>query len=148
VAYCTLDHIKMLISMQTLLLLCDDDNVGAIVTTPPNTAFLNVEYAISQADNLIDSYIGGRYTLPLTAVPGLIRDASANLAACNLYGRKLDIETPQGVLERRKMVIKWLDDIKAGSAGVPELESGEAAVYKSSRSAEEKMFPDDVLEQM
>jgi phage gp36-like protein len=87
VAYSTLTTIKSLQPEKILLQLADDTGAGAFVETPtPNVAMQNVTSAIVDADTVIDSYLSGRYEVPVSApVPTIVRQISANLALCNLY---------------------------------------------------------------
>lgn len=146
-AYSTLDDIKRLTSYETLLQLCDDDQVGDIVVSPPNTAYQNVVQAIEQADNVIDSYIGGRYELPLESTPASVADCSANFALCNLFDRRRELDVPEGVEARRKRFMDWLKDIQAERAVIPELHAAKSASSKVDKTADDRMFTDTVLDQ-
>jgi len=145
--YSTHTAIAGLISNATLLQLCDDDAVGEIVITPPNTAYTNIVQAIAQADNLIDSYVGSKYTLPFATTPASIADCSANLALCNLYDRRREMDVPEGVERRRKQFTQWLKDIQAGRATIPELQSSKPASYVVSKSEDDRVFTSDILSQ-
>jgi len=60
--------LKTLLSLQpkeVLLQLTDDDASGDFVSSPQNSAYRNAAAAINEASDIIDSYIGGRYALPL-----------------------------------------------------------------------------------
>ena len=73
--------------------------------------------AISQADGLIDSYLRGGHTVPLTPVPTEVRDCSAFLALCGMYERRPSsfINGLPPVLEvRRAEWIAWLKDVRDG----------------------------------
>ncbi|MFA5751115.1 MAG: DUF1320 domain-containing protein [Candidatus Paceibacterota bacterium] len=144
-AYSTHDDIKRLISYDTLLQLCDDDNVGDIVVDPPNTAYANVLQAIVQADNTIDSYIATKHTLPLAITPGCVKDCSANLALCNLYDRRREMDVPEGVERRRKQFTQWLKDVQMGKATIMELQSEQPASYIVNKTSSDQIFTDDLL---
>ena len=145
--YSTLDDLKKALPVQTLLQLCDDDNVGVIVTSPPNTAYNNIVHAIEQADNLIDSYVGDRYDIPEEDVPGVIRDASVNLAICFLFDRKREMDVPDGVERRRKAAITWLKDVQSKKASIPELKESRNPMYSVSKTEDDRMFTDTILDQ-
>jgi len=145
--YSSVTDIKRLISEATLLQLCDDDNVGAIVESPSNTAYLNIVAAIEQADALINTYIGGRYTVPVTLdpLPQILRDASGNLAVCNLFDRRREMDVPEGVERRRKSILQVLKDIAAGTAEIAELSSASSASILTNKTAADRMFTDTLL---
>jgi phage gp36-like protein len=138
--------LRGLISNEILLQLCDDDGVGAFVTDPANTAYTNLVQAIVQADNTIDSYLTGHYDVPLPETPPSVADASANLALCNLYGRRHEMIVPDGIAARRKDVMKWLVDVQEGKANIPELYTDAPSSALSSRTADDRVFTDDVLD--
>lgn len=146
--YSSLAMLIGLIGREILLQLCDDDGVGDFVVTPtPNTAYTNLLQAINQADHTIDSYLSGRYALPLETTPASIADASANLALCNLYGRRHETDMPAGIEARRKSAMKWLADVQDGRANIPEIAALRGATAISSRSDDDRIFSDSVLEQ-
>ena len=146
-AYCAYTDIISLISKDTLLQLCDDDNVGDIVVSPPNTAYSNIVAAIAKADAKIDSYIDSRYALPLATVPDQVRDASADLALCNLYYRRRELDVPEGIERREKNVIAWLKDVQAGRASIPDLtEEVSDRGYVVSKTEDDRYFNDDLMD--
>lgn len=145
-AYCDHNDIVRLISKETLLQLCDDDDVGDIVVSPPNTAYSNIVSAIAEADATIDSYIDSRYALPLESTPHQIKNASANLALCNLYFRRRELDVPDGIERREKKWLSWLKDVQAGKASIPDLtEEVSDRGYVVSKTDEDRVFSDDVL---
>lgn len=146
--YASLDMLRGLIGDEILLQLCDDDGVGSFVAEPENTAYRNLRVNIEQADNLIDTYLSGRYALPLTATPVSIADASANLALCNLYLRRHEMETPAGIEKRRKQVIEWLQSVQRGDVNIPELYSEKGPFALSSKTADDRIFTDSLLGKM
>lgn len=145
--YCTFDNLKAAISESTLLQLCDDDNVGAFIVDPPNTAYNALLSAIRKADSEIDSHLAGRYDVPvdLVPVPPLINSVSIDLAICNLYGRRRELDVPEGIDQRRKAATKILQEIRAGRMDIPELSADSPAVVLCSKNASDRVFTDDVL---
>lgn len=96
--------------------LTDDDNTGVV-----NDAV--VSGIISDADELIDGHLMGRYALPLTIIPGIVRSLSLDISAYNLYGRRAEFEIPKSVSDKYSAALKVLasiqkGDIKLGVAGV------------------------------
>ena len=96
--YSTLTDIKKLIPEDTVIQLTDDENTGAVVES-------RVTEAIAQADAEIDSYCGGKYSVPFTTVPDIVKKISVDIAIYNLYSRKVE-EIPETRADRYKMLYK------------------------------------------
>jgi phage gp36-like protein len=149
--YSTLADLKELIPEISLLQLADDEVLGLFQVSPPNAAYKRVLTAIGDADMVIDSYLRGRYELPLTSTPAEINRISAQLAVCNLFARKHEHALPEGLVQRRKDNIEWLKNIQKGiavldvAAAVKELPASGMAV---DRTEDDRMFPDSLLSRM
>lgn len=106
--YCTLADIQATVPASDLIQLTDD-------TVPPAAVNqVNVDRAITDAGELIDGYLRGRYALPLSPVPGLINTLAADVAVYRLYARRIKLTPPDGVTERYKNALKILEQIQAG----------------------------------
>lgn len=109
-AYTTTQRIIDAITLQSLIHLTDDTNqdaVGAAV----------VDAAITSADTLIDTYLGGRYAIPVAApVPDVIVKISTDLTIYNLYLRRFDANE-DALKVARKRYEDALDLLKRISAG-------------------------------
>jgi phage gp36-like protein len=146
-AYSTLTTLKSLQPETVLLQLADDDGDGEFDAQENNAAYRNVVSAIEDADTVIDSYLSGRYEVPVTApLPVIIRQISANLAICNLYERKRELDVPEGIADRRKRYMQILRDIKAETADIPELSKRAPAAFLNSKSGCPAVFGDDLLD--
>ena len=75
--YSSLADLQNKISDSQLIQLTDDS--GATID------LIKIEAAITEADDLIDSYLGKVKTVPLSPVPGLVKNLSVNMAVWNLY---------------------------------------------------------------
>jgi phage gp36-like protein len=105
--YCIQSDIEKRIPEDILIELTDDDGTGMVDTG-------NVDRAIEDADDEIDSFLGLQYALPLDSVPGLVRRMSVDLAVCNLYGRRPHLTIPETQKERCDSARKILEKIAAG----------------------------------
>lgn len=110
--YCTISDLTTRYSAQELIDLSDraDPPVGAI-----DTAVLDA--AIAEAGAVIDSYLGGRYTLPLATTPPALTAAACHLTRYALY----DDRAPERVRELRDEAVAWLRDLAAGRAVLPDV---------------------------
>jgi phage gp36-like protein len=106
-AYCTRSDIEKQIPEEILIQLTDDEGTGLVDTD-------NVDRAIEDADDEIDSFLALAYSLPLASVPGLVRRMSVDLAVCNLYGRRPHLTIPDTRKERCDADRKLLEKIGAG----------------------------------
>lgn len=75
-----------------------------------------IEEIITEQDNLIDSYLGARYTLPFDPVPDLVIAMSRDLAACEIRDRAHVISpTPDKVVDAtRREIIRRLEAMAKG----------------------------------
>jgi phage gp36-like protein len=107
-AYCTLIDLKNYLPETVLLQLSDDPDVDTISQE-------KIDFAVKQASDLIDSYLRGRYSLPLTvAVPDLIVDICVKLSTYFLFKRSLILTLPEPVHEDYKYSMTVLRDIQLG----------------------------------
>lgn len=72
--------------------------------------------AISRADAEIDSYVGIRYTLPLTVVPDQLKGLSIDMALYHLYSRRSVAPTVRR--QKYEAALSFLKLVAAGEAVV------------------------------
>ncbi len=105
-AYSVIADLDEQISQAELEQLTDDEDAGS-----PETGRL--QRAIDDADGEIDGYLSGRYEVPLSTVPDIIRKFSVDIAIYNLFSRRpggaTDIRT-----ERYNNVITFLMAVAKG----------------------------------
>ena len=107
--YCSLADLQLAIPAQTLIWLSNDDESA----TAMNQAV--VEEAVRQAEELVDAYLRGRYNLPLSPVPSVVKDATVNLARHWLYARRPEgSELPDAVTRTYKSSLQMLEAIRDG----------------------------------
>lgn len=97
--------------------------------------------AAADADAVVDGYIGTRYKLPLVQVPAFVVAIAADLTRYELYE-----EAPtKEVIERRKMALDMLRDIKDGNLILPGADTSDVPATISV-SAAERVYTDSVLD--
>jgi phage gp36-like protein len=138
--YCTLEDIKKAIPEKNIIELTDDDNFGSIDEA-------KVQDAIDYAEQLIDGYLRGRYPVPLEPVPELIRRLAVDLAVFHLYSRRFELDMPQSMIDRRKEIIRLLEQIQAGKVllGIETQNSPGQGYYKANKTTEDRTFSKDIL---
>lgn len=109
--YCTADDIRGLLPEEDLIQLTDDEGLGRV-----NTA--RVDEAIARAAAEADSYLGGRYAVPMDPVPEVVRHLAVDIAIHALYARRVR-EVPQVRGERYRAAVRHLGDIARGVGVIP-----------------------------
>jgi phage gp36-like protein len=114
--YCSRADIGSAMPERTLIQLSSDDPAAIF----PDEAV--IEDAVRQAEELVDGYLRGRYSLPLDPVPTVLRDAAVHLARHWLYQRRPEGALPEAVKDSRKDTLKLLESIRDGvvTLGMPD----------------------------
>lgn len=99
-----------------------------------------VAAAISDAENVADSYMAKRYALPLSPVPDVLVPVVANLARYNLYGERAEKES--AIYRNYKDAIAWLKDV---SSGTVQLEADGVAADQPTSGQVQVSAPDRVF---
>lgn len=79
--------------------------------------------ALAAADAAIDGYVGSVYTLPLSPVPGQLRDIACDLARFRLY----DENPGDLIVMRHKAAVDALRDIARGVIKLPQADGSQPA---------------------
>jgi len=104
--YCTLEDIKAHLPAKDIAELSNDGR---------NTINEDVvDAAINESGVLIDSMIGGRYSLPFQNVPPLLKNICINLSIYNLQQRQINLDDNSGMRKRYDNAMKLLEKIASG----------------------------------
>jgi phage gp36-like protein len=112
--YCTIDDLTLAIPLRTLVQLSND-------TSPATDVNMTViERAVTAAEEMIDGYLRGHYTLPLTDVPTIVRELTVNIARHSLYARRPEgkDDLPPAVVRSYKAAMDMLKNIQGGSLSI------------------------------
>jgi phage gp36-like protein len=143
--YHVLTDLTANISELELLQLTDDENAGAFVQTPtPNAAYARVVGAGQQAANLIDGYCRGRYTVPFSPVPDMIKDVSVDLTIYFCMMRKKEIALSPEQDRRYKNNISLLEHIQGGKIVLANDVKAPPPI-KANVSVGDRVFTDEML---
>jgi phage gp36-like protein len=107
--YCTQTDLLEQISSKELISCTDDANAGTVDTSA-------VDRAIADADAEIDGYCSGRYTVPFSPVPAIIRKLSVDIAVYNVYSRRRG--APESRKQRYDNAIAFLKSISSGEVSL------------------------------
>ncbi len=130
--YATAQQMEEQFGLRELIALTDRDNIGVVDS-------IVLARALGDADAEIDSYLAGRYTLPLSGTfPILVRHA-CNMARYHLSG--VEVTEVEVVRNRYKDAIRWLESVRDGktrlaadAAGQPANEPARISVVGSGRT--------------
>ncbi|TDK65981.1 gp436 family protein [Sapientia aquatica] len=137
--YLTIDDIRLAIPTATLIALSSDDPLAQDIDIAV------IERAAASTEELIDAHLRGRYVLPLTNVPTVIRDSTVVLVRHQLYSRRPEgADLPKAISDSYQATLKVLADIRDGRLTIG-LDSGQAqpepGVFKV-RAAKKSNFGD------
>lgn len=125
--YSTLDDMKKLLPEEMIVQLSDDEGIGVIIQD-------RVDEVIASADSEIDSYCGGRYSVPFAVVHPILKKISVDIAIYNLYSRKAE-KIPETRADRYKNAIRQLELISKGQISIG-VDPEPAAPSKSSSAVQ------------
>lgn len=96
-----------------------EETLETLLSDLPSTAKKQaaVNDAINGAEGVIDSYLSGRYDVPVTSPVRAIRDAAGAMSVCNLYGRGAR-GAPEAIQDRCDDKMTWLKDVSTSKAHI------------------------------
>lgn len=138
--YATLADILEQVAEDELIALTDDEQLGSVDVSA-------VDRAISNGMAVIDAHCGGRYAVPFSPVPDLVRLYTVDLAVFNLYSRRTHLAMPDVVGERQKQALAFLRLVQKGEAsvGIPPTATPANDVDGATFVAGERLFTRDKL---
>ncbi|MGO1073225.1 gp436 family protein [Lysobacter sp. CA199] len=141
--YCTFADLQRAIPARTLVELSNDDPTA----DAPDIAI--VEGKIEGAEELVDSYLRGRYVLPLAPVPTVVKDVTIHLARYELYARRPEgNDLPDAVVRTHKGAIDLLEEIRDGKVtiGHPDTQAATPEPGQTKVRARRQAFPQTLLD--
>lgn len=137
--YCILDDLKKSADERTIAQLTDDD-AGAAVNKDVVTE------ATAASDEVIDAHLRGRYDLPLSPVPPILKQLSVAMTLFHLYARRPEGEIPEAVETRYKNAVRMLGNISDGKLTIGSTAQGPAVpegdVYMTQKKKTDRLFAD------
>ncbi len=142
-AYSTKADIQKVLSDATLAQLTDHQNGTTIDDT-------KITQAIDDADELIDAYLRGRYTLPFSSTPTVVKQISVDIAIFNLYSKRPEREMPETIRTRYRDALRLLADIQSGKATLADASGvvAEPGEYTTNKTDDDRVFTKELLDQM
>ena len=141
--YCTIDDLINRITEKALILLTQDSSPATTV----NEDIVNENIEI--AEDLINSSLRNKYSLPLKAVPNIVKQLCADITIYRLYCRRPQ-DVPDNYKKNYEIALQILKDLQSGSK-VLDLPSSfgndnqpaTSALYLTDKAEEDRMFTDD-----
>lgn len=115
-AYSTLADLKKTIPERELVQVTDDEGRSSI-----NEARVN--QAIQDADDLIDTFLRSKHTVPLATVPPTIRRFSCQIAIYYLFLRRMGFEPTDAMTASYKEAIRFLEGTRDGKNIIDDADS-------------------------
>ncbi|MBQ9688248.1 DUF1320 domain-containing protein [bacterium] len=106
-SYSTIDNLLTRIDEKVLINLSNDDFPSNEINTT------RVEETIQIADDIINSALRNRYSLPLQTVPPIITQISADITIYRLYSRRVQ-DIPQNYIKNFEQAITLLKELQLG----------------------------------
>lgn len=110
-AYITRTDLERRFGATEIADLLDDDADGDEITTEADSLLASID----DACNLIDGYLLSRYTLPLSAVPDMLKSWACDIARFKLWADR----APEEVRKRYEDAIGQLKDLARGLISLP-----------------------------
>lgn len=136
--YCTQTDILEQLSQDELIGLTDDAGAGVVDASV-------VARAVADADAEIDSYAAGRYTVPFSPVPAMIRKTSVEIAIYNLFSRRRG--APDSRRQRYDASTRFLRSLANGEVTLGSDSPGASTDdgIAASVSSDDRIFSKDTL---
>jgi phage gp36-like protein len=127
--YCSIDDLFSISAQAEILQLVNDENRSAediVLTDSDDVCVVRLNTAINSASEEIDGYLRGRYTLPLSSTPTIVKLICVDLAYHSLFKRRnAGSERMEPMQVLRTLAERKLADIRKGVINLPnELISG------------------------
>jgi len=122
----------------------------AILTGDPSGSVIDqarVDYAISNASNLIDSFLRNRFDVPFNPVPILINFVARELAVANLYEYyNHDGVVPTSISRRKSYALYLLRQIQNGDLQLDIADNSRRPVLMVNKDKDSRIFGNDILD--
>lgn len=137
--YCTLTNLVDALSRDKLADLTDDESLGNVFQG-------RVDQAIESADTLIDSYLRGKFDLPLVSPSAdllkRLRQLSMDFTFWYLYQRRRALEMPEDIQKQYDRNTAYLRDVAAGKVllDIPAAVPNTGSIFKTNKNSSSREF--------
>lgn len=118
-AYTSLAELIKKIDESTLIQLVDDEKLNPATVDAVDAGTTartgRIDDAITEADALIDTYCGAKYSVPFSSAPQVVQELSATITIYNLYSRRVLKAIPDVRVARYEQALNTLALIAKGT---------------------------------
>ncbi len=141
-SYCSRSDLEKAVEAKALVDLTDDESAGS--TNP--LVETRIAEACAKASGLVDSYLEGRYSLPLATVPEAVKSIAEDITLQLLFLRRPSIGIPEGIAARYKTAVEMLKAMRDGKQdlGVSD-RPAKAPTIVAKASGPERLFTADKM---
>lgn len=118
--------------------LTDDTGTGEVNQT-------KLDALRADCHELINTYLRGKYTVPLDPTPEILTIIEADLLVYKVYSRRGDYEIPESVKQADQKAMAMLKEINRGSIKLEDQPDIAAGAIKTNKTASDRRFSDDAL---
>jgi len=114
---------------------------------PNNPIIKRAEGKIRKADTLIDAFLRGLFTLPLTTTPQMIEDLSTDISIHFIHEHRHRKAMPEDLIIKFKDNMKLLNQIQRGEVkpGIDETTERADIIIRTDKTSTDKTFTDDYM---
>ena len=139
--YVTQTDIEKRITLDALIELTDDNNIGAVDAS-------NMNQCIDEAEGEVDGYLAKQYSVPLSTVPPVVKAMCLDMVVYRLYGRRPGT-VPDYVRQRYEDAVSFFkrvadNKVSLGIDTEPP-ESPNEGGPEASKTTDDRTFTDDTL---
>lgn len=137
-AYSTDTDLYDRIDQEMVIQLTDDANAGEVDET-------KLDNLRADCSELINTYLRGRYTVPVDPAPEILVNIEADLLVHKLYQRRSGYEIPDSISDSKKDAMELLKQINLGKVLLEDQPDIAEAAIRTNKKSTDRMFPDDTL---
>ena len=126
------------IDQEMVVQLTDDANAGEVDQT-------KLDNLRSDCSELINTYLRGRYTVPVDPAPEILVNIEADLLVHKLYQRRSGYEIPDSISDSKKDAMELLKQINLGKVLLEEQPDISAGQIQTNKKSTDRLFTDDRL---
>lgn len=137
-AYSTDTDLYDRIDQEMVIQLTDDANAGEVDQA-------KLDNLRADCSELINTYLRGRYTVPVDPAPEILVNIESDLLVHKLYQRRPGYEIPDSISDSKKDAMELLKQINLGKVLLEDQPDIAEGAIQINKKASDRIFPDDTL---
>ena len=144
-SYVAISDILVQLPEKQFISLLDDEATKPAVYTGNSNIATRANAIITLVDGLIDENVGGRYSVPLSPVPSIIKQIALDIVIYRLYKRRINTENDNPYLQPYRDGLAYLEALRNGKESLIELTPLSDSLIVVNKTAEDRLFSKEVL---